>query len=142
MIKTFLRLVMGLFIVLLMTATCDAQSQSLLTKIEETKLGNDQWDKVSVMLPNATYKISKVVYEENTLVVLFTYTDNRANRERPYTFYLSDYKIDYKKVSANDAVYVLARHADEVKDFRCPPFCPESQARKRSELGCPEDCPF
>ncbi len=138
----YLRLVMGLFVGLLMTATCEAQSQSLLTKIEETKLGNDQWDKVSVMLPNATYKISKVVYQDNQLVVLFNYTSKKESKPRPYTFYLSDYKIDYKKVSENDAVYVLARHADEVKAARCPPRCLEHQSSRASGIRCPHHCSF
>jgi len=139
-----------LFVSFLFTTTCEAQTKTntqtethtLLTKIEETKLGYGEWDKVSVMLPNASYKIAKVVYQDNQLVVLFNYTSKEENKPRPYVFYLSDYKIDYKKVGENDAVYVLARHEDELGDFRCPPKCDNAQSSRTSNFRCPPECPF
>ena len=65
--RTFSAIILSLLVSFLFTTTCEAQTHTLLTKIEETKLGNNQWDKVSVMLPNNSYKIAKVVYQDNQL---------------------------------------------------------------------------
>jgi len=139
MIKTFLRLILGLFVGLLLTATCEAQSQDLITKIEETKLGNKQWDKVSVILPNASYKITKVSYENKQLLVVFDYSHSKESKPASFTFFLSDYNIDCKKISADDEFHVIAKHESQTLKAggpKCPPRC-----FKVSDFQCPEDCP-
>jgi len=133
-----------LFIGFFTSNTCNAQTHRLLSKIEETKRGNNIWDKVTVMLPNQNYTLNKVSYENNTLLVLFDYTKAISPKATYFTFNLSDYKIDCQQISEQAGFQVIGnpkgsrfstvnwvsngirnKSSDPpIGTFRCPVYCP------------------
>jgi len=132
-----------LFITISFSNNCNAQTHRLLSKIEETKLGNNMWDKVTVQLPNKTYELKKVSYENNTILILFDYAKTMGSKRPSYfSFNLSDYNIDSRKVSEQATFQVVAKYKDSdlsrtdvlfdhsttegttIGTFRCPVYCP------------------
>jgi len=143
--KTFaLTLTTFLFIGLIIPNVINAQTHRLLSKIEETKLGNNVWDKVTVMLPNTSYALNKVTYQNNTLLVLFDYTKTTGDKPTYFTFNLSDYKINCRQISEQASFQVVAKPKNSIlknsnwvlngiqnktsdppiSTFRCPVYCP------------------
>jgi len=134
-----------LIIACILPTTSKAQTHRLLSQIEETKLGNNIWDKVTVMLPNNGYTLNKVSYENNTILVLFDYAKLNKGKATYFTFNLSDYKIDCQQVSAKTAFQVIAKPKESIlRGFDCPPNC-VIETGNNSVLGdfrCPASCPF
>lgn len=73
----------------------------LAAKLEETVLGNGIWNKVTVKIPNPSYILSEVKYENNKLSVLFEYTNTNDNPQN-FSFMLSAFGINPNNVSEND----------------------------------------
>ena len=144
--KTFtLSLTTFLFIAFLITAnTSKAQTHRLLSKIEETNRG---WDKVTVMLPNNSYELSKVSYENNTVLILFDYTKTKDDYKTNYfTFNLSDYKINCKQISEQASFLVIAKSKKNTltytKDNLLEYVNDKNGGAKISTFRCPVYCPF
>lgn len=137
--KTFvLTLTIILSISFIIPKNITAQTHRLLSKIEETKLGNNIWDKVTVMVPNTSYQLNKVTYENNTLTVLFDYSQTKS-KPSYFTFNLSDYNINFQQIGEQAAYRVIAKPAYSVLknwpskgktvdppigSWKCPVYCP------------------
>lgn len=144
--KTFTLTWITFFLITFLTPdTCTAQTHRLLSKIEETKRGNNIWDKVTVMLPNSSYELSKVSYENNTLLVVFNYTQTKGGTQTYFTFNLSDYKIDQEQINEQAAFQVIAKKKNSLlRNFDCPPNCNFSRSSDPpiGTFRCPVYCPF
>jgi len=123
-----------------MSNTQDNNAQKLLAKIEQV---NGKWDKVTVRIPNSTYTLNEVKFQNGLLSVTFVYTDSSTNEPVNFAFMLSAF-IDINSVSADDKFVVetidgntqtnsnqpsAMSAVDEedlqsVSDFKCPPKCP------------------
>lgn len=124
---------------------CSAQTHRLLSQIEETERGNNIWDKVTVMLPNNNYTLNNVTYENNTLLVLFDYTQTMSASRNYFTFNLSDYEINPQQVNQNAAFQVIAKPKDSILGTNnCPPNCLMESGNNPvlMDFRCPTSCTF
>lgn len=114
-------------------------TKRLPAKIEETVLENGIWDKVTVLIPNSSYILNEVKYENNTLSIVFIYTDNSTSESANFAFMLSAFGINPNAVNAEDTFVVIGKSYDsqtdenqqnvmmttgkKLADFKCPPKC-------------------
>jgi len=76
----------------------------LACKIEQDQTG--AWNKVTVKLPNSSYTLTEVEYTNNTLSVLFEFSDNTTFQPINHAFLLSLFNIDANAIGENDTVLV------------------------------------
>lgn len=79
----------------------------LAVKLEETVLGNGNWDKVTVKIPNPSYILTEVKYENNKLSILFEYSNETAYNPQNFSFMLSAFGVNPNDVSENDEFFVV-----------------------------------
>jgi len=93
------------------TNTNNYNAHRLAVKIEESVLGNGIWDKVTVRLPNSSYILNKVTYENNRLSILFEYSDSSSYQPLNFGFTLSSFGIIPTEINENDEFLVIGIEA-------------------------------
>jgi len=79
----------------------------LVSQIEETPaVGSGNWNKVTVLVPNNTYVLSKVELENNQLSVVFDFSDVSTYDPVPFPFLLSGFGIDTSLIT-DDTNYLV-----------------------------------
>jgi len=132
----------------------------LAVKLEETVLGNGNWDKVTVKVPNPSYILSQVKYQNNKLSILFEYSDGNGYNPQNFSFMLSAFGVNPSDVSESDEFLVVGIEnsassperlaavqsfpgwltRDNYKsDFVLPV---QENARKSEDIRCPINCGF
>lgn len=67
----------------------------LASKIEETPIvGSGNWNKVTVILPNNSYILSKVELVNNKLSIVFDFSDSTNYQQIQFAFLLSGFGIN------------------------------------------------
>lgn len=123
-----------------MSNTQDNNTQGLPAKIEQV---NGKWDKVTVRIPNSSYALNEVKFQNGILSVTFVYSDSSLDEPVNFAFMLSafinldsvkdDDKFVVKTIDGNaqtnsDQQSTMSTIPNEdlesVSDFKCPPKCP------------------
>jgi len=111
----------------------------LPAKIEQH---NGKWEKITVRIPDSSYILNEVKYENNKLSILFVYTANSPGEPANFSFMLSAFGINANTISENDQFLVagsvsgslepsqesammaaIPEGEQSLADFKCPPKC-------------------
>jgi len=79
----------------------------LVSQIEETpEVGSGNWNKITVLIPNNTYVLSKVELQNNQLSVVFDFSDASNYSPIPFSFFISGFGIDTSLIT-DDTNYLV-----------------------------------
>lgn len=80
----------------------------LVSQIEETPIvGSGKWNKITVLIPNNTYVLSKVELANNQLSIVFDFSDANSYDPVHFSFMLSGFGISSNSVTDNTNYLVV-----------------------------------
>lgn len=133
----------------------------LVSQIEETPaVGSGNWNKVTVLIPNNTYVLSKVELENNQLSIVFDFSDESNYEPVPFAFLLSGFGIDTSLITDNTDYLVVGvqnpteQERKDSKNSNSGWFSRQNYSQYIQQLGsqensmrvadnrCPPHCPL
>jgi len=133
----------------------------LVSQFEETPtVGSGNWNKVTVLIPNSTYILSKVELVNNQLSIVFDFSDANSYQPIPFSFLLSGFGINTSSLTDNTNYLVVgvqnptdAERENSTNSFvdwfgkpdylqKIQRLAKQQHSQEVQDHRCPPFCPF